>query len=203
MTSFSLDPTLWCPIGQLWTWVMADRQIQKTQSSKFWQLDVKRIRFQNRKKKRKWFFDHSTTLSLGGLHSHAHMIHHDNYSLQNCSFIHLKIFPFISTQNYLQKSRMFCFRKRVLSETEIVPNCMQVMYLKTWKQEFSRLSSRCLKRDKKQPQLKKSVFGIFYSSKKRSTHSHIAFLFTGFIQIPRRVSPAFSYGGPRSGCFYP
>ena len=72
--SFSLDPTLWCPIGQFWTWVMAavksktytqNRQpSDKTQSSRFCQLDVKWIpvRFQNQKKKRKWFFDHSTTL---------------------------------------------------------------------------------------------------------------------------------------------
>ena len=32
------------------------------QSSKSCQLDVKRIRYQNRRKKRKWFFNHSTTL---------------------------------------------------------------------------------------------------------------------------------------------
>ena len=62
MTSFSLDPTLWCPIGQFWTWVMADHEIQNLHS-KFCQLDVKRTRFQNWKKKRKWFFDHSTTLT--------------------------------------------------------------------------------------------------------------------------------------------
>ena len=34
----------------------------KTQSSKFCQLDAKRIRFQNRKRKRKRIFHHSTTL---------------------------------------------------------------------------------------------------------------------------------------------
>ena len=82
MTSFSLDPTLWGPIGQVWRWVMADREIQnlhtkkktnkqkkqnkkdkkkkkqpldKTQSSKFCLLGVKRTPFQNLKKKRKWF----------------------------------------------------------------------------------------------------------------------------------------------------
>ena len=36
--------------------------MDKTQSSKFCQLDVKRICFQYRKIKRKWLFDHSTTL---------------------------------------------------------------------------------------------------------------------------------------------
>ena len=34
------------------------------QSSKFCQLDVKRIRFQNRKKESKLVFDHSTTLNF-------------------------------------------------------------------------------------------------------------------------------------------
>jgi len=50
---------------------MADREIQntqnkqpsdKTQSSKFCQLGVKRTRFQNRKKKGNYFFDRSSTL---------------------------------------------------------------------------------------------------------------------------------------------
>ena len=73
MTSFSLDPTLWGPIVQFWTWVMADREIEnlhsnkrlldKTQSSKFCQLGVKRTPFQDLNKKRKWLFDRSTTLT--------------------------------------------------------------------------------------------------------------------------------------------
>ena len=37
---------------------------RKRKAQKFCQLDIKRIRFQNRKKKRKWFFDHSTTLII-------------------------------------------------------------------------------------------------------------------------------------------
>ena len=28
MTSFSLDPSLWCPVGHFWTRVVADREIQ-------------------------------------------------------------------------------------------------------------------------------------------------------------------------------
>ena len=38
----------------------------KAQSLQFFQLDVKRIpvRFQNQEKKRKWFFDHSNTLTV-------------------------------------------------------------------------------------------------------------------------------------------
>ena len=73
MTSFSLDPTLWGLIGQFWTWVMADSRkihtqkkqpLDKTQSSELCQLGVKRTRFQNRKEKRKWFFDHITTFNF-------------------------------------------------------------------------------------------------------------------------------------------
>ena len=44
------------------TYTQNKQPSDKTQSSKFCQLDVLRIRFQNQKKKRKPFFDHSTTL---------------------------------------------------------------------------------------------------------------------------------------------
>lgn len=131
------------------------------------------------------------------------MIHHDNYSLQNCSFIHLKIFPFIYTQNYLQKSRMFSFRKRVLSETEIVPNCMQVMYLKTWKQEFSRLSSRCLKRDKKQPQLKKICLWYLLQLKKKIDPLPHCFPFYGLHSNSPKGIPGFFIWGSPLGVFLP
>ena len=75
--SFEPNEKMWCLYGiAKWLWFVVDeicksktytqnkQPSDKTQSSKFCQLDVKRIHFQNRKKKRKWFFDHSTTLSI-------------------------------------------------------------------------------------------------------------------------------------------
>ena len=44
------------------TYTQNKESLDKTQSSKFCQLGVKRTRFQNLKEKRKWFFYHSTTL---------------------------------------------------------------------------------------------------------------------------------------------
>jgi len=44
------------------TYTQNKKPSDKTQSSKFCQLDVKLIRFQNRKKKGNDFFDRSTTL---------------------------------------------------------------------------------------------------------------------------------------------
>ena len=46
------------------TYTQNKQPLDKTQSSKFFQLGVKQTRFQNLKKKRKWFFDHSTTLTI-------------------------------------------------------------------------------------------------------------------------------------------
>ena len=46
------------------TYTQNKQPFDKFQSSKFCQLGVKRTRFQNLKKKRKWFFDHSTTLKI-------------------------------------------------------------------------------------------------------------------------------------------
>ena len=45
------------------TYTQSKQPSDKMWSSKFCLLDVKRIRFQNRKEKRKWFFDHSTTIT--------------------------------------------------------------------------------------------------------------------------------------------
>ena len=46
------------------TYAQNKQPSDKTQSSKFCQLGVKRTRFQNRKKKGNDFFDRSTTLNL-------------------------------------------------------------------------------------------------------------------------------------------
>ena len=58
---FFLDPTLWGPIDQFWTWVMADREIQvnglwiKIKAQDF-SSQVLSKHFQNLKKKRWRFF---------------------------------------------------------------------------------------------------------------------------------------------------
>ena len=76
MTSFSLDPTLWCLIGQFWTWVMADCQNpkltlkinslrikRKAQNFASWMLSE--YAFKIGRKKGNDFFYHSTTLIKG------------------------------------------------------------------------------------------------------------------------------------------
>ena len=64
MTSFSNRSVLNMSNGGLWNPKLTQNKQDKSPGSKLCQLGVKWTRFQNLKEKRKWFFDHSTTLRV-------------------------------------------------------------------------------------------------------------------------------------------